>query len=159
MKKLVLIFTFIVCYGSLPAQDSINTTVKEQFLDNDPGRYKIVPDKLIEFGVPVLLLFLLLNTVVTVLKNRSEQQLKLKMIDKGVSEETLLKIFSEANAIARLQPLKWLLFTSATGIALVIIHFLSNYLLNQSGFFAIGIVLILNSIAFALYYALLTRKK
>ncbi|MEP7371837.1 MAG: hypothetical protein ABI675_00525 [Chitinophagaceae bacterium] len=127
-------------------------------LDYDPDKLKIIPDKVFEIGLPLLFIFLLLNTIVTVLKNRAEQQLKLKMIEKGVSEETLIKIFQESNAIARLQPLKWFLFSLAAGISLLIIHFSRDYLVNQSGYLAIGIFLLFISAAFLIYYTILSRK-
>lgn len=139
-----------MCFG----QD----TVENHTLNYDPDKLKIIPDKVFEFGIPLLLIFLLLNTLVSILKSRAEQQLKLKMIEKGVSDETLIKIFKESNAIAKLQPLKWFLFSIASAIALVAIHFSRNYLVNQSGYLAVGIFLLFLSAAFLIYYSILTRK-
>ena len=103
-------------------------------------------------------IFLLLNTLISILKNRAEQQLKLKIIEKGVSEETLVKIFKESNTIVKLQPLKWFLFSIATATALVTIHFSRNYLVNQSGYLAVGIFLLFISAAFLIYYNILSKK-
>ena len=51
-------------------------------------------------------------------KNKAENQLKLKMLEKNISEETIIKIFKESNAIVKLQPLKWFLFTLAMAASL-----------------------------------------
>ena len=140
----------IVCI----AQDKIENNA----LNYDPHKLKIIPDKVFEFGIPLFFIFLLLNAITTILKNRAENQLKLKMLEKGASEETLIKIFKESNVIVKLQPLKWFLFTFATSVALLIIHFIRNYLVNQSGYFAVGIFFLLISAAFLIYYNILSRK-
>ena len=155
MPKKILITGFVLLINSIClAQANPETHI----LNYDPDKLKIIPDKIFELGLPLLFIFLLLNTIVAVLKNRAEQQLKLKMIEKGVSEETLIKIFQESNAISRLQPLKWFLFSLAAGIALLVIHFSRDYLVNQSGYMAIGIFLLFMSAAFLIYYTLLSRK-
>ena len=135
------------------AQDTTRAT-----LNYDPERQKIIPDKVFEFGVPLFFIFLLLNTIVAILKNRAEHQLKLKIIEKDVPEETLIKIFKESNAIAKLQPLKWFLFTFAIAIALFIIHLCRNFLIDQSGYLAVGIFLLFISTAFFIYYNILSKK-
>jgi hypothetical protein len=127
-------------------------------LDYDPDKFKIIPDKVFEMGVPLLFLFFVIQALLAFAKMRSENQLKLKMIEKGISEETLIEIFKESNAITKLQPLKWFLFALATGLALIIIHFSRNFLVNESGYLAIGIILLLNAAAFAVYYHILSRK-
>ena len=153
-KKLFISVTLsilnIICFGQ--------TTIQTNSLNYDPDKMKIIPDKVFEMGIPLLFIFLLLNTIVAILKSRAENQLKLRMVDKGVSEETLIKIFKESNAIARLQPLKWFLFTLATGVSLLIIHFSQNYLLKHSGYFAVGIILLFLSAAFLIYYNVLKKK-
>jgi hypothetical protein len=153
IKKLLI--TTVAVFISLisGAQDS----VEYHTLNYDPERLKIIPDKVFEFGIPLLLIFLLLNTIVTILKNKAESNLKLKIIEKGVSEDALIKIFKESNAISKLQPLKWFLFSFAVGISLFIIHLCKSYLRNQSGYLATSIILTLISIAFLIYYQLLNK--
>ena len=140
--------------GICEAQDS----VIRRTLEYDPHKLKLIPDKVFEFGIPMLFLFLLLNTIVTVLKNRADQQLKLKMVDKGIADETLIQIFKESNAVSRLQPLKYFLLCASLGISFIIIHFFKDYLVNQSGYFALGIILLFTSIAFLIYYRILQSK-
>ena len=151
-----LIFTVFALFWSLISfgQDKIESNT----LYYDPDKYKVIPDKVVEIGIPFLIIFLLLNTIVNILKNRAEHQLKVKMIEKGISETSLIAIFKESNAIAKLQPLKWFLFSLAMSISLLIIHFNKNYLINQSGYLAIGIILFFNSVAFLIYYYILAKK-
>jgi len=154
LKKITLttgtLVTNIICF----AQDKTENNI----LTYDPEKLKIIPDKVFEFGIPLLFIFLLLNMVVAMLKNRAENQLKIKLVEKGVSDETLVKIFKETNAISKLQPLKWFLFSLATAAGLLTIHFSCNYLINQSGYLAVGIILLFLSIAFFIYYNILARK-
>lgn len=134
------------------------TITESRTLDYDPEKLKIIPDKVFEIGLPLLFIFLLLNTIVSVLKNKAEHQLKMKMIEKGVSEETLVTVFKETNAIRMLQPLKGFLFSLAIGLSLLIIHFSRDYMMNRSGYLAIGIFLLFISAAFLLYYKILQKK-
>ena len=153
-QKIIMMISSLPAVISCLAQDTPKTTM----LDYDPEKLKIIPDKVFEFGIPLLFIFLLLNTIVTIIKNKAEHQLKLKVLEKGVSEETLIKIFKESNAIAKLQPLKWFLFTFSIGIALLVIHLCRNFLINQSGYLALGIFLLFISAAFLIYYNILSKK-
>lgn len=154
MKKIFGLSLLLLTAATLFAQNG--NTVRQ--LNYDPDAMKIIPDKVFEFAIPMLLIFLVLNTIVIILKNRAEHQLKLKMIEKGVSEESLVKIFKESNAIVKLQPLKWFLFALGTGIALLLIHFSKGWFMNQSGYLAVGTILLCNAIAFFIYYKILSQK-
>lgn len=153
-KKIFITISFLLTGFIGFAQDIRETHT----LNYDPDKLKIIPDKVFEIGLPLLFIFMLLNTIVSVLKNRAEHQLKLKMVDKGVSDEALTKIFKESNTIAKLQPLKWFLFSLAISISLFIIHFTRNYLVNQSGYFAVGMFLLFISVSFFIYYNILQKK-
>ncbi|MBA3286206.1 MAG: hypothetical protein H0U27_14275 [Nitrosopumilus sp.] len=156
MHKKVVTTTWILLMNLLCfAQDRVETNT----LNYDPHKLKIIPDKVFEIGIPLFIIFLLLNTVVTILKNRAENQLKLKMLEKEVSEETLIQIFKESNAIAELQPLKWFLFTLAIALAFLVIHFSRHLLINQSGYLAGSVFLLFLSAAFFIYYQILQRKQ
>lgn len=154
MKKLLISILLLLADTSIQAQNQLET----HNLDYDPDKLKIIPDKVFEMGVPLLFLFFVVQAVIAFAKIRAENQLKLKMIEKGLSEATLIEIFKESNTIAKLQPLKWFLFSLAMGLALLIIHFIRDFLVNSSGYFAIGIILLLNATAFAVYYKILSRK-
>ena len=154
-KKVIITLGVLLVNCICFAQDKVETYT----LNYDPEKLKIIPDKIFEFGIPLLFIFLLLNAVVSILKNRAEKQLKLKMLEKDVSEETLIKIFRESNAIAKLHPLKWFLFSFAMAISLLTIHFSREYLVNQSGYLAVGIFLLFLSIAFYIYYRILQNKQ
>ena len=150
MKKAILT---LICHAAVlaaSAQDAAQSL--------DPNQSKIFPDKLTEMLIPLLFLFLLLNMLVSVLKNRAEARLKEKMVDKGISEEALVKMFGDANAMHRLQPVKWFLFAIANGLALVLLHFMRDWLAGQSGYFAMGLVLSFNAAAFFIYYRRISKK-
>ena len=155
IKKNLAIATFGVFISVFSAAQD---TIEYHTLNYDPDKLKIIPDKVFEFGIPLLFIFLVLNTIITILKNKAEHQLKLKLIETGVSEDALVKIFKESNAIAKLQPLKWFLFSFAIGISLLVIHLCKGYLTNQSGYLATGIILTSISIAFFIYYQLLNKQ-
>ena len=127
-----------------------------------PDKLKVIPDKVFEFGIPMLFLILLLSIIVTVLKNRADHQLKLKLIEKGVADETLMQVFKESNTILRLQPLKYFLLFASLGTSFFIIHFTyeeRDITANQSGYFALGVIFLLTSIAFFVYYKILQKKQ
>lgn len=155
IRKILLSIVPLLLVSITNAQDKLET----HNLDYDPDKLKIIPDKIFEMGVPLLFLFFVIQALLAFAKMRAENQLKQKMIEKGISEETLIEIFRESNAIARLQPLKWCLFATATGLALMIIHFSRDYLVNSSGYVAVSIILLLNAAAFAIYYYILQRNR
>jgi hypothetical protein len=133
-------------------------TVRVQEAAGNMESPAIIPDKVFEVAVPLLILFLVMNTLVSILKHRADNQLKTKAIEKGISEDTLLKLFGSSEQILRMQPLKWFLLTFSIGISLVIIHFLRPYLDSESGYLAVGIILMLASGAFYFFYIALKRR-
>ena len=155
MKKLILLPAIILAALACHAQDKVET----HMLTYDPDNFKIIPDKFFEMGIPLLALLVILNTIVLLIKNRAEQRLKLKMLEKDISEDTLIVIFKESNTVARLQPLKWFLFTFASALFFLTIHVCRNYLINQSGWLAVSIFLLYISAAFFIYYQILSRKQ
>ena len=152
-KKLLSAAVLLLMISTGCAQDTVHNT-----LDYDPHKLKIIPDKVFEIGVPLLFLFLFLNVIVSVIKTRAANRLTERMIEKGVSEDALVKIFKDQHAITKLQPLKWFLFSFATAAGLITIHLLRVYLVNQSGYLAIGIILGFLSIAFLAYYRMLSKR-
>jgi len=128
-KKLLSAAVLLLMISTGCAQDTVHNT-----LDYDPDKFKIIPDKVFEIGVPLLFLFLLLNVMVSVIKTRAANRLTERMIEKGISEDTLIKIFKDQHAITKLQPLKWFLFSLATAAGLITIHLLRVYIINQSGY-------------------------
>jgi hypothetical protein len=155
MKKIMATIILLVNLSILLAQE----TFTKHELSYNPDIIKLIPDKVLEFLVPMVLIFIILNSMVSVLKNRAEHRLKLKIIEKGVTEESLIRIFKESNAIARLLPLKWFLFSLANGLAILIIYLFKSYLINQDGFLQIGIILLFNSLASFIYYKILSGEK
>lgn len=136
------------------AQDSNRIIIKEY----DPHNHKIIPDKVFEFGLPLLVLFLIINAFVAVFRIKAENRLREKAIEKGISEATLVALFGEDKKLGNLVYLKWFLVLAALGVSLLIIHGLTDYLQSQSGYLALGIITILQAIAFFIYYLILKRR-
>lgn len=154
LKILFLIFSSFTA-AQLFAQD-VNRTISPE---NDPEKMKIIPDKVFEIGLPLLFLFLIANITVSVFKIKAENRLKEKALDKGLSEATLVSLFSEEKILNRYVYVKWFLVLMALGIALLIIHFFSSYFRTQSGYLALGVIVLLQSFAFIIYFLLLRKKK
>lgn len=140
--------------GIARAQDMVTHTA----LSYDPDQYKIIPDKVFEIGVPLLVVLIIVQMIGSMLKTRAEHRLKHQMISKGISEETLVKIFAAGNAVSALQPLKWSMLAFALALSLIIIHFSRAALTDQSGYLAVGIILLCLSAAFGIYYYALSKK-
>src|SRR5215211_3708795 len=85
-----------------------DTTQTRQLNDiYDPNANKIIPDKVFEFGVPLLILYLIANTIMSIFRIKAENKLKEKALDKGISETTLIALFQDDKKMARLLYLKW----------------------------------------------------
>lgn len=149
MKRAILILLCCAAVFATVAQGATHRL--------DPDQSKIFPDKLTEMLVPLLFLFIMLNLLVSVLKNRAELRLKEKMVEQGISEEALVNLFGDAKAMRRLQPLKWFLFALANGLALILLHFWRHWLAGQSGYLAMGLILLFNAVAFYTYYRLISK--
>lgn len=153
MKKSAVLLLLSFGYQFAIAQDTLTTHSGRYSGDS----YQLIPDKVTEIAIPLLAAFLFLTIIANVFKNRADHQLKLRMIEKGVSEESLVKIFKESNAIAKLQPLKWFLFSLALAISFITIHLLRDLLRNGSGYLPLGIIILFFSIASFIYYRILSK--
>jgi len=131
------------------AQDSLTT--------NSNQSYQLIPDKVTEIAIPLVAAFLFLTIIAGVFKNRADHQLKLRMLEKGVSEESLVKIFKESNVLVKLQPLKWFLFSLALALSFISIHLLRDSLHNGSGYLPLGIILLFFSLASFIYYRIISK--
>ena len=149
--------SFVICLlfnsATLFAQE-VNRTI-----DYDPEKNKIIPDKVFEIGLPLLFLFLIANVILSVFKIKAENRLKEKALDKGLSEATLIAMFSEEKILNRYSYIKWFLVLFALGLSLLIIHFCSSYFKTQSGYLALGLIVIFQAFAFAIYYRIIQRNK
>ena len=124
----------------------------------DPHYDKIIPDKVFEIGLPLLVLFLISNAVVNIFKIRAENRLKEKALEKQLSESTLLSLFTHDKSLARYAYLKWFLILAALGIAFISLQLLATTNSLTSGYFAVGIISLYMSIAFLIYYFIIRRK-
>jgi uncharacterized membrane protein YbaN (DUF454 family) len=117
----------------------------------------ILSDKIIEFAVPLFIITIVLQTLVTILKIRSNQKLRDKLLEKNV-HEALMQSFNETNKITKLEPLKWAFLTLSFAIAFFIIDSLGQYN-SISELLSLTILFGLTSAAFVAYYFILNKRK
>ena len=162
MKKVFIssLLLLAIQFGNAQ-QDTLvymNDTTNRPFYQIVPRETKAIPDKVFEFGIPVLLIFLVINALVTIFRIRAEAKLKEKAIDKGISEPTLVALFSEDRSMLKYSYLKWFLVLAAIGVSLIYIHFLAQYVKISSGYFSLGVISLFVSISLLIYYRIIRRK-
>jgi len=124
----------------------------------DPHHDKIIPDKVFEIGLPLLVLFIIANSIANILKMRAENKLKEKAFDRQLSEQTLITLFSDDKSLNKYVFLKWFLVLAAFGISLIFIYFLFQFANIRSGYLALGIITLFMSFAFLIYYRTIQKK-
>ena len=141
--------------STLSFAQKVTTVLPEGY---DPDRNKIIPDKVFEIGLPLLVLFVLANTVVNIFRIRAENKLKEKAFDKQLSESTLVALFSEDKSLIRYGYLKWFLILAALGLSFIFLYLLDHLTGIRSGYLALGIITVSLSIAFLIYYNIIKNK-
>lgn len=121
----------------------------------DPHQQKIIGDKWIEIGLPVLVIYLLVQSLLTVLKNNSDNRLKQMMIERGVSEETIREMMRTPAFDPPLQALKWALLLAGVGMGFLVIH----YVFYPPTFASLaGILALYVSASFTVYYLIIRKR-
>lgn len=157
-RKLIISILIIPIYGIFnicSGQDSSSNTFTYGL---DPHYDKLVPDKIFEIGLPLLVLFLISNAVVNIFKIRAENKLKEKAMDKELSEATLISLFSYDKTMARYSYLKWFLILAALGVSFTIIQLYGKTNSVRSGYMFIGILALCMSLAFLIYFLIIRKK-
>jgi hypothetical protein len=124
----------------------------------DPDRHKLIPDKVFEIGLPLLFLFLLANAIVTIIKIRAENRLREKILDKQVSEEAMLTLFTKEPANKYVY-LKWFLILAAIGISFIMLRMLAFAPGMDQGYMSMGVIALNLSLAFLIYYIIINKKE
>jgi hypothetical protein len=124
----------------------------------DPHYDKIIPDKIFEIGLPLVVLFIIANSIASIFKIRAENRLKEKALDRQLSEPTLVALFAEDKHLYRYVFLKWSLILAAIGLSFIFIYFLFQLTHIRSGYLALGIITLFMSIAFLIYYRIIQSK-
>lgn len=158
IKVIALSITFLAS-AALYAQDStVQSAVTREFYE-ESLRNKIIPDKVFEVGVVLLLVFIVTNSVITVFKVNAERRLKEKALDKGISEPTLIELFRQDKNLVKNNYLKWFLILCSLGISLIYVHTLDQYVSMSSGYLSVGFIALFMSIAFLIYYRIIRKQK
>jgi len=156
MKKKLLLYCPLILFSNYCfPQDTIKRVLPPGY---DPHYDKIIPDKVFEIGLPLLVLFLISNAVVNIFKIRAENRLKEKAMDKEISEPTLIALFASDKSLIKYSYLKYFLILAALGISFLIIQLLANNYALKSGYFAVGIMALCMSFAFLIYYNIIRNK-
>lgn len=117
----------------------------------------ILSDKIIEFAVPLFIITVVLQTLVTLLKIRSNQKLRDKLVEKE-NIAALNKSFDETSKLSKLEPLKWAFLALSFAISFFIIHSLSKTNLI-SELVSLSILFTSISASFIAYYFVLNKKR
>lgn len=112
----------------------------------DPGYQHKVPDKVIEIGAPLFLFLAIVYAVVSIFRIYYENKIREKLIDKGISEETLKQMLSNGNKRFSIEALRWSLMIGFTGAGLIICHYI------EFGFISFGIIFVCLSLALGIFY-------
>jgi hypothetical protein len=108
--------------------------------------------KLFEIIVPSGILVIFFFVLMTIMQIQANKQLKIKMIEKGISEETLIKLFSVSGKESAHGALKWALLLGGVGFGL------AGSQSYEFGALSLGIVTMSAGLSFFIYY-LIVRKK
>ena len=155
LSILLPIILFSAIFNACFCQDTLNREIIREY---DPHYNKIIPDKVIEFGFPLLLIFLIANTVVHLSRMRAETRLKEKAMDKQISEPTLIALFTQDRSLVKYTYLKWFLILTAIGISLIFLQLLASRYEIRSGYLALGIMSLFMALAFLIYYRIIRNK-
>lgn len=126
---------------------SLISTRQEVFGTNN----NFIPDKYFEIIIVILVGWIAAAIIMSFVKALLDNRLKYKMIEKGVTEETIQQVLSPDRTEAKHNSFKW--FLLLMGISLGI--FISSVF--QFGTISIGIILFTTSISFFIYYIYLKR--
>ena len=135
---------------TLDSLEYVSKHMGEMFAkDRDKG---ISASKVFEIVIPSGLLLILFFVVMTIMQIQANKQLKMKMIEKGISEETLIKLFSVSGKESAQSALKWAILLTGVGLGL------AGAQSYEFGALSLGIVTMFAGISFFIYF-LIVRKK
>ena len=158
MKKKLLITSAVLSLlmvSNAFSQDTVRRVLPPDF---DPHYNKIIPDKILEIGLPLLVLFLLSNMVVNIFKIRAENRLKEKALDRQLSEPALISLFSEDKTLAKYNYVKYFLILAALGVSFITIQLIATHNALYVGYMAVGLIALNVSVAFLIYFFIIRKK-
>jgi len=119
---------------------------------NDPHYSKAIPDKFIEVPGLILLVYLAVHVLLTIIKMFLDNRLKVKMIDKGVSEELIKQVAQRNPKEMMMDAIKWLMLL--TGLAVGI--FAAS--LFPIGILTVAFIVSGAALGFLVYFIVLKNK-
>ena len=112
----------------------------------------ISTEKLFEIMIPSALLLIFFIVALAITRINANKQLKIKMIDRGISEETLIAVFNGSRTDSLFSALKWALVLAGIGFGLAVSQIVAF------GMLTFGIISFSAGMGFFLYYLILKRK-
>ena len=112
----------------------------------------ITTTKLFEIMIPSALLLIFFIVVLAIYRIQASKQIKLKLIERGISEENLVQLFKASSGDTIFGALKWALVLSGVGVGLAAAQ--------PFGFGALsfGIITICAGIGFFIYYLVMRKR-
>jgi hypothetical protein len=93
--------------------------------DPNPAYQHRVPDRVFEMGIPLFIILSFLYVIVLVFKIISDNKMKNRLIEKGISEETIKLLVDNGRRKLSLEALKWALIIGFCGIGLFINQYIT----------------------------------
>lgn len=143
--------------GLLYAQDSLQTAaVAMPPLPQGIENFSTPSQDLVEMSnniIPMAIFLALFYAIVTMFKTFFDYRLKSRLIDKGVSDESLPHYFLPDKPQSGLyESLKWGLVAAGLGMGLII----ANYV--PVGLISVGVVVLFVAVGFIAYFMIITKR-
>ena len=104
---------------------TITSIIAIPFVSNAQSLTRLIGDEGVSRGLLVVLIMYLVGIfVLNIIKTIQDQKLKLKMMEKGVSEKVIEQFLQPTTPTdAKQQSIKWFLILAAIGLGLTIVNF------------------------------------
>ena len=122
----------------------MNSLIINQASTIDPDVYKI--------SVVILIIIMVMLFVLNIIRMFFEQKLKNKIIEKGVSDDSILSLLQSNSKNEKHKSVKWFIVLLGAGIGLFIVN--KNLPL---GIYSIGVLVVSISLSFLVYAMYLQR--
>ncbi|QQS27724.1 MAG: hypothetical protein IPM47_12620 [Sphingobacteriales bacterium] len=162
---ITLSILLLACFELIQAQDSLQTQTtvvlppeppSHQLVYEDPYRPSTPSQDFvhtIEELTPLAGFIAFFLTIVTMFKAFFDYRLKSRMVEKGISDESLKNYFLPANPeLGLYDSLKWGLVAAGLGLGLTI----ANYL--PIGLMSVGVVVLFTAIGFIGYFMVVSKR-
>jgi hypothetical protein len=114
--------------------------------ETNPAYQRRVPDRVFEMGIPLLVILAFLYVIVLIFRIMSDNKMKARLIEKGISEDTIKLLVENGRRKLSLEAFKWGLIIGFCGIGL----FINQYIVF--GFTSFAVLFMCNAAALITFY-------